>query len=172
MGAMLEDALAKGAKLEVGGEVRETDHFFHPTILTKVPAQARLLEEEIFGPILPIVTYSSLQEAIAFVNSKPKPLALYIYSQRERQQKEIINTTSSGAVCINESAVHFLNNHLPFGGVNNSGLGSTHGQYGFQAFSHLKPVMKQRNGLTSVKPLYPPYTKVGKQLMNWLLKMF
>lgn len=172
MGAMLEDALAKGAKLEYGGEVSEADHFFHPTLLTHVPKDSKLMEEEIFGPILPIITYSSLTEAITFVNSRPKPLALYLYSQSAKEQQLVTTATSSGAVCINDSAVHFLNNHLPFGGVNNSGLGNTHGHYGFLAFSHLKPVMKQRNGLSSVKPLYPPYTRLGKQLMNWLLKMF
>lgn len=172
MGAMLEDALAKGAKLEYGGEVSEADHFFHPTLLTNVPKDSTLMQEEIFGPILPIISYTSLAEAIAFVNSRPKPLALYLYSQSTKEQQLVTAATSSGAVCINDSAVHFLNNHLPFGGVNNSGLGNTHGHYGFLAFSHLKPVMKQRNGLSSVKPLYPPYTKFGKQLMNWLLKMF
>lgn len=172
MGAMLEDALAKGATLEYGGDVSEADHFFHPTLLTNVPKDSKLMEEEIFGPILPIITYSSLPDAITFVNNRPKPLALYLYSQSVREQQQVTTATSSGAVCINDSAVHFLNNHLPFGGVNNSGLGNTHGHYGFLAFSHLKPVMKQRNGLSSVKPLYPPYTRLGKQLMNWLLKMF
>jgi aldehyde dehydrogenase (NAD+) len=172
MGAMLEDALAKGAKLELGGEVSEADYFFHPTLLTNVPKDSKLMEEEIFGPILPIITYTSLTEAIAFVNSRPKPLALYLYSQSSKEQQLVTSATSSGAVCINDSAVHFLNNHLPFGGVNNSGLGNTHGHYGFLAFSHLKPVMKQRKGLSSAKPLYPPYTKFGKTLMNWLLKMF
>lgn len=170
--ALLEDALAKGAKLEWGGEVEEASRFFQPTILTNVPTSSRLMEEEIFGPILPILTYSSISDALAFVNSRPKPLALYIFSQRAKEQQQIIGSTSSGAVCINDSAVHFLNNHLPFGGVNNSGMGSTHGYYGFLAFSHLKPVMKQRNGFTSVKPLYPPYTKTVQRLMDWLLKMF
>ncbi len=172
MGALLEDAMAKGAKLEYGGEVSEVDHFFHPTLLTQVASDSTLLEEEIFGPILPILTYTSLSEALAYINSKAKPLALYLYSQSAKEVALVTAATSSGAVCINDSAVHFLNNHLPFGGVNNSGLGNTHGQYGFLAFSHPKPVMKQRNGISSVKPLYPPYTRLGKQLMNWLLKMF
>lgn len=172
MNALLEDALAKGAKLAWGGEVQEASRYFQPTILTNVPATSRLMEEEIFGPILPILTYSSITEAITFVNGRPKPLALYIFSQHEKEQQQITSSTSSGAVCINDSAVHFLNNHLPFGGVNNSGTGSTHGYYGFLAFSHLKPVMKQRNGFTSVKPLYPPYTKTVQRLMDWLLKMF
>lgn len=172
MGALLEDALAKGAKLEFGGQVSEADHFFHPTLLTNVPADSKLMEEEIFGPILPILSYTSLPDALTFINGKAKPLALYLYTQSAKEEALVTGSTSSGAVCVNDSAVHFLNNHLPFGGVNNSGIGNTHGQYGFLAFSHPKPVMKQRNGLTSVKPLYPPYTNLGKQLMNWLLKMF
>jgi len=168
---LLQDALDKGAQLVYGGNVRESDLFFEPTIITNVSENARLAKEEIFGPILPIFTYKKLEEAIAFVNAKPKPLSLYIYAQNKAEQNSIIQQTSSGAVCINDSAVHFLNNHLPFGGVNNSGMGSTHGYYGFLAFSHLKPVMKQRNGLTSIKPLYPPYTNFVKRAMNWLLRL-
>ncbi|MCZ8022162.1 MAG: aldehyde dehydrogenase family protein [Cyclobacteriaceae bacterium] len=168
---LLQDALDKGAQLVYGGNVRESDLFFEPTIITNVSENARLAKEEIFGPILPIFTFTKLEEAIAFVNAKPKPLSLYVYAQNKAEQKSIIQQTSSGAVCINDSAVHFLNNHLPFGGVNNSGMGSTHGYYGFLAFSHVKPVMKQRNGLTSIKPLYPPYTNFVKQAMNWLLRL-
>jgi aldehyde dehydrogenase (NAD+) len=168
---LLQDALDKGAQLVYGGNVRESDLFFEPTIITNVSENARLAKEEIFGPILPIFTYKKLEEAIAFVNAKPKPLSLYIYAQNKAEQNSIIQQTSSGAVCINDSAVHFLNNHLPFGGVNNSGMGSTHGYYGFLAFSHVKPVLKQRNGLTSIKPLYPPYTNFVKQAMNWLLRL-
>lgn len=168
---LLQDALDKGAQLVYGGNVRESDLFFEPTIITNVSENARLAKEEIFGPILPIFTYKKLEEAIAFVNAKPKPLSLYIYAQNKAEQNSIIQQTSSGAVCINDSAVHFLNNHLPFGGVNNSGMGSTHGYYGFLAFSHVKPVLKQRNGLTSIKPLYPPYTNFVKRAMNWLLQL-
>lgn len=172
MNAMLEDALSKGANVAFGGEVREADRFFHPTILTNVNSDSRLMEEEIFGPILPIITYTNLQQALQIVNNKPKPLALYIFAQQKAEINQVMQATSSGAACVNECAVHFLNNHLPFGGVNNSGTGSTHGHYGFLAFSHTKPVMKQRNGFTSIKPLYPPYTKMAKRLMDFVLKMF
>jgi aldehyde dehydrogenase (NAD+) len=170
--SLLQEAVQQGASIDYGGEVDERERFFHPTIITQVPASSRIMDEEIFGPVLPVLTYSSVREAIQVVNSKAKPLALYVFAQSTADQRQIMGATSSGAVCINESAAHFLNNHLPFGGVNNSGMGSTHGYYGFVAFSHLKPVMKQRNGLTTLKPLYPPYTALGKQLMNALLKMF
>jgi aldehyde dehydrogenase (NAD+) len=172
MNALLEDALEKGATLTTGGEVNEDDLFFAPTILQNVSLTSKVMQEEIFGPVLPIITYNSLVDALSIVNNKPKPLALYVYSQSRKEQQKIITATSSGAVCINESAVHFLHHNLPFGGVNNSGMGSTHGHYGFLAFSHLKPVMKQRNGLTSVKPLYPPYTPFVKRAMDWLLKLY
>jgi len=172
MNALLEDAMSQGAKLEMGGVGDKEERFFHPTVLTNMPHNSRLMEEEIFGPILPVISYSSLKEALQIVNNNSKPLALYIFSQSKSEQQQIQLSTSSGAVCINETAVHFLNNHLPFGGVNNSGMGSTHGHYGFLAFSHLKPVLKQRNGFTSIKPMYPPYTKSVKRMMNWLFKMF
>jgi aldehyde dehydrogenase (NAD+) len=172
MNALLQDAVSKGAKIEMGGEVNEEDRFFHPTILTNVAHNSRLLEEEIFGPILPVLTYSSLKDALKMVNSHDKPLALYVFSQSKSEQQQIAQATSSGAVCINDTALHFLNNHLPFGGVNNSGMGSTHGYYGFLAFSHLKPVLKQRNGFTNITAMRPPYTKGVQRIMDWLFKMF
>jgi aldehyde dehydrogenase (NAD+) len=172
MNALLQDAVTSGATLEMGGEVDEDDRFFHPTILTNVAYNSRILEEEIFGPILPVITYSSLKDALKMVNTHAKPLALYIFSQSQHEQQQIEQATSSGAVCINDTAIHFLNNHLPFGGVNNSGTGSTHGHYGFLAFSHLKPVLKQRNGFTSISAMRPPYTKSVQRLMDWLFKMF
>jgi aldehyde dehydrogenase (NAD+) len=168
---LLQDALDKGAQIVYGGNVRESDLFFEPTIITHVNENCRLAKEEIFGPILPIFAYTKLDDAINAVNAKPKPLALYVFTQSKKEQEKVIQQTSSGAVCINDSAVHFLNNHLPFGGVNNSGMGSTHGYYGFLAFSHVKPVMKQRNGITSVSPLYPPYTNFVKRVMNFLLRL-
>jgi aldehyde dehydrogenase (NAD+) len=172
LSGLLEDALQKGSQLAYGGKVRLEDRFVQPTILVDVPITARVMEEEIFGPILPIVSYSTLDEAIALVNSKPKPLGLYIYSQSKTDQQKVLNETSSGGVVINDNVIHFLNEHLPFGGVNNSGIGSAHGYYGFLAFSHMKPVMKQRHGMTSIKPLYPPYTPFKGKLTNWLLKLF
>jgi aldehyde dehydrogenase (NAD+) len=131
-----------------------------------------MMEEEIFGPILPILTFTNLHEVIELVNSKPKALALYIYSRKNSDIREVTQKTSSGAVLVNDSGIHFLHHNLPFGGVNNSGMGKSHGHYGFQAFSNEKPVMKQRSGLTSVKVFYPPYSSIKKKIMDWFLKMF
>lgn len=169
---ILQDALHQGAKLEFGGKVDQETRFIHPMILTQVPAQARIMTEEIFGPILPVITYRNLEEAIALVNDKPKALALYIFSHQRKNQQKILKETSAGAVCINDCGIHFLHHNLPFGGVNNSGIGKSHGYYGFLAFSNEKPVLKQKGGLTSVKAFYPPYTAWSKKLMDWFLKLF
>ncbi len=169
---LLNDALSQGAILEFGGEVDESTRFIHPTIISRPPRSSGVMREEIFGPILPVVTYSKIEEAIEFINEKPKPLALYIYTQNKNVQEKILNETSSGGVCINDSAIHFLHSNLPFGGVNNSGIGKSHGYHGFLAFSNEKPVMKQRRGFTSVQAFYPPYTNASKKMMDWFLKLF
>ncbi len=167
---VLEDALDKGATLAFGGSVKAEENFMHPIVLTNVPVHARVMEEEIFGPILPVNSYSSISDAINFINDKPKPLALYVFGSNKREREQVITQTSSGGVCVNDCAVHFLHHNLPFGGVNNSGIGKSHGYYGFIAFSNEKPVLKQRSGLTSFQPFYPPYTKSVKKMMDWLLK--
>jgi aldehyde dehydrogenase (NAD+) len=172
LNSLLQEALAKGAKLEFGGPVDPASRFIHPMILSQTPMESRLMEEEIFGPILPIVAYRTLDDALTLVNSKPKPLALYIFSNKRSTQRRILQESSSGGACVNDSAIHFLHHGLPFGGVNHSGIGKSHGHYGFMAFSNEKPVLMQRHGITSISPFYPPYTQVTKRIMNWILKWF
>ncbi len=169
---LIKDALTSGAKIEFGGSVNPSTNFIHPMVLSQVQLNSRVMQEEVFGPVLPIVTYKNLDEAIQIINSKPKALALYIFSRSRLVQQKILNETSSGAVCINDSAIHFLHHNLPFGGVNNSGIGKSHGHFGFLAFSNEKPVLKQKHGLTSVKAFYPPYTTLSKKLMDWFFKLF
>jgi aldehyde dehydrogenase (NAD+) len=169
---LLKDTLEQGAQVLFGGEIDRSTRFIHPTILTNVPHSSRIMNEEIFGPILPIITYNKLDEAIAFVNARPKPLALYIFSGRKKEQERILRETSAGGVCINDSGIHFLHHNLPFGGVNNSGIGKSHGHYGFLAFSNEKPVLRQRRGLTTIKAFYPPYTARSKKIMEWFLRLF
>lgn len=169
---LIQDAIANGAKVEYGGEADVTDRFIHPTILSNINPECKLMQEEIFGPVLPIIRYTNLDEAIALINKKPKPLALYVFSDKRDEQQQVIKQTSSGAVCINECAIHFLHHHLPFGGVNNSGMGKSHGHTGFIAFSNEKPVMKQRHGFTSIQLFYPPFTSLSKKLMDWFLKLY
>jgi aldehyde dehydrogenase (NAD+) len=169
---LLQDALGSGAKLEFGGNVDANSRFIHPMILTQVPADARMLEEEIFGPILPIITYKSLDEAISVINSKPKALALYIFTTNSSDQKKVLTETSAGGVCVNDCGIHFLHHNLPFGGVNNSGIGKSHGHFGFLAFSNEKPVMKQKSGWTPIQAFCPPYTSRSAKIMDWFLKLF
>jgi aldehyde dehydrogenase (NAD+) len=172
LNVLLQDAVNKGATLELSGPVERADRFIHPMILSHVPMNALVMEEEIFGPILPIITYQTLDEVIELINQKPKPLALYYFGSDKHELQRIKGETSSGSICINDCAIQFLHHNLPFGGVNNSGIGKSHGYYGFMAFSNEKPILKQRNGLTSFLLFYPPYTRGVQRMINWLLKLF
>jgi aldehyde dehydrogenase (NAD+) len=169
---LLREAESKGAKVETGGEMDFSKRFIHPVVLSNVSRQSRVMQEEIFGPILPILTYSSLDEAIEYVNSKPKPLALYIFGTNRSEIERVKKETSSGSVCINDCAIQFLHPNLPFGGVNTSGIGKSHGYAGFLAFSNEKPVLRQRSGLTAFRFFYPPYTRGVQRMIDWVLKLF
>ena len=140
--ALLDDAKAKGAEVLTGGGVSEADCFVQPTLLQQVPAQARIMDEEIFGPLLPIVVYRDIDEVIATINAGPKPLALYIYSRNNATIDRVLTNTASGGACVNHALMQFLHGNLPFGGVNNSGIGNAHGLYGFKAFSHERGVVR------------------------------
>ena len=166
---LLEDAKAKGAKIVHGGFSDVPNKFIEPTIISNAPENAKIWKEEIFGPILPIKTYENIEEAIDIVNSKEKPLALYIYTQKDSVSKKIIEETSAGATCINSNAIHFYNNHLPFGGVNSSGIGKSHGWFGFESFSNARAVLKQEiSGPLDL--LMPPYTKWKQKLIDFTLR--
>jgi aldehyde dehydrogenase (NAD+) len=172
LAGLVEDAVEAGAKIIFSGSHDVEQKFFHPVILSDVPLSARIMKEEIFGPVLPIITYSDVQDAINLINSRPKPLALYIFTRNSKTEQAVLRNTTAGGVCVNDVGIHFLNHDLPFGGVNNSGFGKSHGHYGFLAFSNDKPVMKQKSGLTSVRIFYPPYTPAVGKMMDWFLKLF
>lgn len=138
--AMLDDAVALGATVAVGGELDGSDLTVSPTMLTDVTPQMAVLQDEIFAPLLPIMTYDNLDEAIDYIAARDKPLALYIYSNNEANIQKVLSGTSSGGVTINGVFSHYLENRLPFGGVNQSGTGSYHGYFGFKAFSHERAV--------------------------------
>ncbi len=142
---LLDDAVAKGAKIAVGGTLEEADRTIHPTLLTEVTSDMLIMQEEIFGPIVPVVTYKNINEVIEYISSWPKPLALYIYSNSQSNIDEILSRTSSGGVTVNGFFSHYLENRLPFGGVNQSGMGSYHGVFGFRTFSHERAVYLQRS---------------------------
>ncbi len=167
---LLEKAITDGAEIAMGGNTIEDENFIPPTVLTNVPMSSDIMQEEIFGPLLPIITYHSLKEAIDTINSKPKALALYYFGTNKKNREEVLSKTTSGNAVINDCVIHFGHVNLPFGGVNNSGIGKSHGKHGFLAFSNEKGVMKQRTGLTSTKFIYPPYTDSKKAIISFLKK--
>jgi aldehyde dehydrogenase (NAD+) len=168
----LSDAFEKGVKLEFGGKMDEATCYLEPTLISEVSEEMTIFHEEIFGPILPILTYNKLNDAIELVNSKPKPLALYFFGNNSHHSKKVMTETSSGNMVINDCVLHFLHNDLPFGGVNNSGIGKGHGYYGFLAFSNEKGILKQRVGYNNVTLLRPPYGMKTKQIIASLIKWF
>ncbi|MEH3107523.1 MAG: aldehyde dehydrogenase family protein [Sphingomonas fennica] len=141
---LFDDAVAKGATVAVGGELDAADRTIAPTLLTDVTPDMAILKEEIFAPVLPVMTYDDLDEAIAYVEARDKPLALYVYSDDEANVERVLARTSSGGVTVNGVFSHYLENQLPFGGVNQSGTGSYHGYFGFKAFSHERAVYRHR----------------------------
>jgi aldehyde dehydrogenase (NAD+) len=142
---LLDDAVAKGAKIVVGGTLEESDRTIHPTLLTGVTPDMLIMQEEIFGPIVPVLSYKNIDDVITYISSSPKPLALYIYSNSPANIDKILSRTSSGGVTVNGFFSHYLENRLPFGGVNQSGMGSYHGVFGFRTFSHERAIYLQES---------------------------
>ena len=147
----------------LGGNHDAADRYLEPTILLDPSADSAIMSDEIFGPILPILSFTDLQEVIGFVNARPKPLALYIFANSDNVVDEVISQTSSGGVCVNHSLLHYGVSDLGFGGVGDSGIGRYHGKSGFDQFSNMKSVLKK-----SFKPelslLYPPYTEKKEKI--------
>lgn len=129
-------------KIIVGGETNSAEKYIAPTILDEVALTDSVMQEEIFGPILPVIEYTDIKDAIALINSQSKPLALYLFTQNQNLQKRILQETSSGGVCINDIMMQYGVSSLPFGGVGDSGIGSYHGKASFDTFSHYKSVLK------------------------------
>lgn len=142
---LFDDALAKGAHVAVGGTLEEDDRTIHPTLLTDVTPDMLIMQEEIFAPIVPVMTYENIDDVVAYIEERDKPLAMYIYSDNQDNIDKVLNRTSSGGVTINGVFSHYLENQLPFGGVNQSGMGSYHGFFGFKAFSHERSIYIQEN---------------------------
>ena len=140
---LFDDAVAKGAKVAVGGTLESADRTIHPTLLTDVTPEMQIMQEEIFAPVVPVVTYKNLDEVIEHISRRGKPLALYIYSNDRKNIDKVLERTSSGGVTINGFFSHYLESQLPFGGVNQSGMGSYHGVFGFKTFSHERAIYMQ-----------------------------
>jgi aldehyde dehydrogenase (NAD+) len=163
---LLQDAKDKGAKVLIGGDVDVATCYISPTLIDQVPANAHIMEEEIFGPVLPVLPYRDINEVVRAINAAPKPLALYIFSHNKVRTREIIQRTSSGGVAINHVVLHYTHGNLPFGGVNNSGIGNAHGEFGFKAFSHERGVLKS-GPIMMAKMFFPPYTGLKKKIIRW-----
>ncbi len=141
---LFDDAVAKGARIAVGGTLEQADRTIHPTMLTDVTPDMLIMQEEIFGPVVPVLTYKNINDVIDYIASRAKPLALYMYSNNQDNIDKVLSRTSSGGVTINGFFSHYLENQLPFGGVNQSGMGSYHGVFGFKAFSHERAIYIQQ----------------------------
>jgi aldehyde dehydrogenase (NAD+) len=166
---LLLSAIDQGATVVHGGGKDRENLFIEPTILDSITLDMNIMKEEIFGPLLPIISYVNLKECIEIINQRTKPLALYIFSQSNKNIKTIIENTSSGGMVINEVKSHFLNLELPFGGVNASGIGRSHGHNGFLTFSNERSM--QKNGSLSMIGLtFPPYTEWTKKVIRFVTR--
>jgi coniferyl-aldehyde dehydrogenase len=172
--ALVEDARGKGAKVieinPAGENLRaQPGRKLPPTLLLDVTSDMAAMQDEIFGPVLPVKTYRDLNEAIGYINSRPRPLALYYFGTNRARQRDVLARTTSGGVTINDTLLHYLQEDLPFGGVGSSGMGAYHGVEGFRTFSHQKPVFRQAR-LNMAGLLRPPYGRLAERLIAALMR--
>ena len=151
-------SLISSGKVAIGGQSEQAERYIAPTVLVDVDQNSAVMQEEIFGPILPVLEVGSIDEAIGFVNSRPHPLALYVFAQDNSVNEKVVAETTSGGVTVNGTIMHMTGPYLPFGGIGESGMGAYHGQSGVDVFQHLKPVLK-RSTMLDAPLAYPPYTK-------------
>jgi aldehyde dehydrogenase (NAD+) len=167
----LDDAVARGARIIHGGKTVESQNSIEPTLVEDAPFDSELMKNEIFGPVLPIFSYKNIDEVINHIRENEKPLALYIYSRDGQNIKYILQNTRAGGTVINHNDVHFFNANLPFGGVNNSGIGKGHGRFGFEAFSNARSVYRQHIP-GALELLVPPYNNFKERLIELTVKWF
>lgn len=160
----LKSYLGKGNVILGGNNIRE-ELYFEPTIIDNLTLEDEIMTDEIFGPIFPIIEFENLNEVIQLINSRPKPLALYYFSNNEESQEKILKNTTSGGACINDTVIQVASHYIPFGGVGESGMGGYHGEASFETFSHYKSVIKR--GKLDINFRYAPY----KDKFNLLKKI-
>jgi aldehyde dehydrogenase (NAD+) len=168
---LLDDALKNGAEVKSGGTLNASERFIAPTILTNVSLTSSIMKQEVFGPLLPVLAYDSINDALNVISNLPKPLALYIFSRNKKTTARILAKTSAGGTCINDTVINFSHMKLPFGGIKTSGIGSAHGRFGFNAFSHERAVL-QHHKYTPLQWLYPPFTSRVRKLIKLVVKYF
>jgi len=169
---LLDDARAHGATAAVGGETDAASRYVAPTVLTDVPPESRIMQEEIFGPVLPVLPYSSLDEALDTINARPAPLSLYLFTDRDATVDAVLARTTAGSTCVNEGFLHFVNPNLPFGGTGESGIGRGHGLYSFREFSNERTVLRRRYGGGLLRTLFPPYDRLTSRVAGWVMRYF
>jgi aldehyde dehydrogenase (NAD+) len=148
--------LMNSGNILIGGKANEKTNQIEPTVLDRVTWESPVMLEEIFGPLLPVLEFEHLRDAIDQVNRRPKPLALYLFTADKENEKYVLRNTSYGGGCINDTIVHLATSHMPFGGVGESGMGGYHGKASFDTFSHRKSVLK-KSSLIDIPFRYPPY---------------
>ena len=168
----LDEARAAGAQVIALPDAHANDEqtrVLAPTLVLDAPEGTRVMQEEIFGPILPIVTYAGIEDAIAYVNARPRPLALYHFDHDRARTRRVLDACLAGGVCVNDTVLHFAQSRLPFGGVGASGMGSYHGHAGFLTFSHRMAVFRQSR-LSTFALLRPPYRRLAEALTKFLTR--
>ena len=153
----------------MGGEVRERTLQIAPTVLDQVKPSDPVMQEEIFGPLLPVLTFETIDEAENFVLEREKPLACYIFTRNKETERRLLDSLSFGGGCINDTIIHLATSRMGFGGVGNSGMGSYHGRKSFETFSHEKSIVKKYNWI-DLPIRYQPYRKWKEKLLRLFLK--
>lgn len=160
--------LDNSGNIVIGGARDAETRFIEPAVLTEVPIDSPAMQQEIFGPVLPVLPYEKLDDCIDFIRSRPKPLALYVFSENKMNQEKVLNSCSFGGGCINDTVIHLASSHMSFGGVGESGMGSYHGKKSFDTFTHYRSVLKQ--GKLDVKLRYFPYKSGKEKITRMILK--
>lgn len=168
MKRLFDDAVARGARVVTGG-VFEGRRVV-PTVLTDVPQDALLMREEIFGPILPVLTYRTMDDALRIIHERELPLVLYIFSRTRSVINSVLRRTRAGGTVVNDTLLNFFQIYLPFGGVGESGVGKGHGRFGFEAFSNARGVLEQPMKFSGIQTFYPPYTALKQKLIDFTLR--
>ena len=161
--------LLAGQTAAIGGETDDETRFIAPTVLTGVSPDSPIMQEEIFGPVLPVMTYEKLDECIRFIHSREKPLALYLFTKSRADERRILDTCSFGGGCINDTIVHLATSHMPFGGVGASGMGCYHGKQSFETFTHTRSILKKANWL-DLPMRYHPYSEGKLRMIRKFMK--
>ncbi len=165
---VLQDAKDKGARVVFGGRTDVKTNFMEPTVVERVDSHMRIMQEELFGPLIPVIGFDDIEECSDFITAEEKPLALYYFGKGGKRLEHIIGRTSSGAVVVNDTSIHYLHSGLPFGGVNHSGIGKASGWYGFMEFTNLKPVVKNHFYMSSI--IEPPYSKTKEKIIDLMIR--